>query len=57
MLFPGSSWAVCLLSGEQKHSLGNSGILEDKLPSAPATGQAEVRVQSGKVFLSLVVQR
>lgn len=57
MQFPGSSGAVCLLGGEQKHSLGNAGILEDKVPSAPATGQAEVRLKGSKVFLCLDIGR
>lgn len=57
MQFPGPSGTVCLLGGEQKHSLGNAGVLEDELPSAPAVGQAEVRVKGGKVFLCLVIQR
>jgi len=57
MHFPGPSGAVCLLGREQKHSLGNAGMLEDELPSTPAMGQAEVRDRGGKVLVCLVVQR
>lgn len=53
MQFPEPSRAVCLLGGEEKHSLGNAKILEDQVPSALVMGQAEVRLKGGKVFLCL----